>query len=82
MRAPELPIGCLKETAPPAILTLEESNPKICSFERATTLNASLNSNKLISETDNPAFFNATGRACDGAIGKSIGSTAASPYAI
>ena len=78
---PDDPMGCPRDTAPPAMLTFAGSNPSIFSFARATTLNASLNSKREISDNSRLAFLRAIGRAFDGAIVKSIGSTAASPYA-
>ena len=66
----------------PLTLTFAGSICKSFSAMRTTTENASLISKREISSTVKFALFNACGRATVGAIGKSIGSTPASAYAV
>ena len=76
--APEHPIGCPSDTAPPRGLSFSFLMLSFLLLMSATTLKASLISQKSISSAFSPAFLRAIGRASVGAIVKSIGFVAAS----
>ena len=77
--APDIPMGCPSDTAPPWTFTKPGSIPRILMFARTTTLKASLISHMEISSFFSPHRESTFGTAAAGATGKSIGSTAASP---
>jgi hypothetical protein len=68
--APLHPSGCPSATAPPLVFTFEASSFNNFVLTIPTTEKASLNSKKSMSAEDKLAFFNAFGKAKDGAVVK------------
>ena len=66
--APEQPSGWPRDTAPPFTSTFSGSSSSSFILARATTENASLSSQKSISEFSSPALANALGIALEGAV--------------
>src|SRR5690606_27057172 len=80
MRAPLAPIGCPSATDPPLTFTFSASKSAIFERATATAANASLISNKSMSSSDLPVFFNNSLMTMPGVSGKRCGSIATSVW--
>lgn len=76
--APDIPIGCPSETAPPWTLTMEGSSSMSLMLARTTTLKASLISKREMSSLVRSHWERILVMAATGAVGKSMGARAAS----
>src|SRR5262245_10525608 len=80
MRAPEAPIGCPRDTAPPFTFTLAASSPTIWLLAIDTTANASLISQRSTSLGSQPARLQAVAMAPAGAVVNHSGAWACCPH--
>src|SRR3712207_4311358 len=76
MRAPEAPIGCPKETAPPLTLTICSLTSRILAELIATAAKASFISTRSRSSALHPAFLSASLPALPGTLWRFGGSSA------
>mmetsp|Transcript_37237 Transcript_37237/g.105112 ORF Transcript_37237/g.105112 Transcript_37237/m.105112 type:complete len:241 (+) Transcript_37237:128-850(+) len=77
-RAPDMPMGCPRATAPPWTFTVSGLRPRSFMLARATTANASFTSCSSMSEATRPARATAIGTALAGAVVNLTGACAAS----